>query len=179
VRLTEVGTPVTATDGENSELGDDDGGTDGSSDFLGGLDSETNVALRVTNDDDGLETGTLTGTGLLLDGFDLYRGSQRLLLYIPVFLSTSWHVSSVLKFHVHRRKSVPQKNSYPYLHNLILELGQEEVHDLVLLNGQRVEVDLLHAGDLASLDETAELGHGLPSLVSDLSSYQAPHEPNK
>jgi hypothetical protein len=71
VRLTEVGTPVTATNGENSELGDDDGGTDGSSDFLGGLDSETNVALRVTNDDDGLETGTLTGTGLLLDGFDL------------------------------------------------------------------------------------------------------------
>jgi hypothetical protein len=129
VRLTEVGTPVTATDGENSELGDDDGGTDGSSDFLGGLDSETNVALRVTNDDDGLETGTLTGTGLLLDGFDL--------------------------------------------HNLILELGQEEVHDLVLLNGQRVEVDLLHAGDLASLDETAELGHGLPFLLLSLSSATA------
>ena len=96
MRLTEVGTPVTATNGENSELGDDDGGTDGSSDFLGGLDSETNVALRVTNDDDGLETGTLTGTGLLLDRFDLYRGSQRLLLYIPVFQSTPWHVSSTL-----------------------------------------------------------------------------------
>lgn len=77
VRLTKVGTPVTATDGENSELGNDDGGTDGGSDFLGGLDSETDVALRVTDDNDGLETGTLTGTGLLLDGLDLYCESIR------------------------------------------------------------------------------------------------------
>jgi len=52
VRLTEVGTPVTATDGHDGELGDDDGGADSSCDFLGGLDSETDVALRVTDDDD-------------------------------------------------------------------------------------------------------------------------------
>ena len=71
VRLTEVGAPVTSSDGDDGELGDDDGGADGSCDFLGGLDTETNVALRVTNDDDGLETGALTGTGLLLDRLDL------------------------------------------------------------------------------------------------------------
>lgn len=71
VGITEVGTPVASTDGQNAELSDDDGGADGSSDFLGGLDSETNVALRVTDNNDGLETGALTGTGLLLDGFDL------------------------------------------------------------------------------------------------------------
>ena len=71
MRLTKVGTPVTSSDGEDAQLGDDDGGTDGSCDFLGGLDSETNVALRVTDNDDGLETGTLTGTGLLLHGLDL------------------------------------------------------------------------------------------------------------
>lgn len=53
----------------------------------------------------------------------------------------------------------------PYLHDLILELGEEEVHNLVLLDGQRVEVDLLHAGDLAGLDETTELGDGLPFLL--------------
>jgi hypothetical protein len=53
----------------------------------------------------------------------------------------------------------------PYLHNLILELGQEEVNNLELLDGQRVEVDLLHGGDLAGLDETAELGDGLPLLL--------------
>ena len=71
MRLTEVGTPVTTTDRNNAELGDDDGSTDSSSDFLGGLDSETNVTLAVTDDDDGLESGTLTGTGLLLDRLDL------------------------------------------------------------------------------------------------------------
>jgi hypothetical protein len=71
VRLTEVGTPVTSPDGQNAELGNDDSGTDGGSDFLGGLDTETDVALGVTDDNDGLETSTLTGTSLLLDGLDL------------------------------------------------------------------------------------------------------------
>jgi hypothetical protein len=71
VRSTEVGTPVTSSDWENGELGDDDGGTDGGSNLLGGLDTETDVTLGVTNDNDGLETGALTGTGLLLDWLDL------------------------------------------------------------------------------------------------------------
>ena len=72
VRLTKVGAPVSATDGDDVELGDDDGGADGGSDFLGGLDTETDVAVGVTNEDDSLEAGTLTGTGLLLDGLDLF-----------------------------------------------------------------------------------------------------------
>lgn len=60
-----------------------------------------------------------------------------------------------------------------YLHNLVLQLGQEEVHNLVLLDGERVQVDLLHAGDLAGLDETAELGDGLPLLLLLLSTTTA------
>lgn len=68
---TEVGAPVSATDGDHAELSDDDGGTDGGSHFLRGLDSETDVTLGVADKDDGLEAGTLTGTGLLLDGLDL------------------------------------------------------------------------------------------------------------
>ena len=76
MRLTKVGTPVTTTDGDDGELGNDDGGADGSGDFLGSLDAETDVTLGVTNDDNGLETGTLTGTGLLLDGLDLLRGKE-------------------------------------------------------------------------------------------------------
>lgn len=72
MRFTKVGTPVTPTDWENAELGNYDGGTDSSSDFLGGLDSETNVALGVSNDNNCLETGSLTGTSLLLDRLDLY-----------------------------------------------------------------------------------------------------------
>jgi hypothetical protein len=72
VRLTEVGAPVAAADGEDGELGDDDGGADSGSDFLGGLDAETDVAFGVADDDDGLESGALTGAGLLLDGLDLW-----------------------------------------------------------------------------------------------------------
>ena len=71
VRLTKVGTPVTSSHGDDAELGNDDSGTDGGSNLLGGLDTETDVALGVTNDDNGLESGSLTGTGLLLDGLDL------------------------------------------------------------------------------------------------------------
>lgn len=76
VGLTQVGTPVTTTDGDDAQLSDDNGGTDGGSNLLGGLDTETNVALGVTNDDDGLKTRTLTGTGLLLDRLDLYGGEE-------------------------------------------------------------------------------------------------------
>jgi len=71
VRLTEVGTPVTTTDGHHRELGDDDGGADGGSHFLGRLDAETDVALAVPNNDDSLKAGALTGTGLLLYWLDL------------------------------------------------------------------------------------------------------------
>lgn len=79
---TEVGAPVSATDGDHAELGDDDGSADSSSNFLRGLDSETDVALRVADEDDGLEAGTLTGTGLLLDGLDLFSGRVSIL---PMF----------------------------------------------------------------------------------------------
>lgn len=72
VRLSEGGAPVTSSDWEDGELGNDNSSADSGGDFLGGLDSETNVAVRVSNDDDSLETGTLTGTSLLLDWLDLF-----------------------------------------------------------------------------------------------------------
>lgn len=71
VRFTEVGTPVAAADGQDGQFGDDDGGADGGRDFLGGLDAESDVAFRVADDDDSLESGALTSAGLFLDGFDL------------------------------------------------------------------------------------------------------------
>ena len=71
MRETEVSTPVSSSYGDDAELCDDDGSTDSSGDFLGGLDTETDVSLRVTNDDDSLESSSLTGTSLLLDGLDL------------------------------------------------------------------------------------------------------------
>ena len=126
VGLVQNGTPVSATDGDDRELGEDDGTTDGSGNLLGALDTETDVAVGVTNDDESLKAGTLTGTGLLLDGHDL--------------------------------------------HDLILEGGQEVVNDLVLLDGEREQVDLLDRLNLAVLDETSELGDGSPGLLLVLAS---------
>ena len=72
MRLTEVGTPITTSDGKDGEFGNDDGSTDGGCDFFGGLDPESDVTLAVANDHDGLESSSLPGTSLLLDWLDLY-----------------------------------------------------------------------------------------------------------
>jgi len=74
VRKTQVCTPVTSSDWQNAQFCDDDSGADSSCNFLGGLDAETNVSLRVTDNNDSLESGSLTGTSLLLDGLDLQWG---------------------------------------------------------------------------------------------------------
>ena len=71
VRLSERVTPVSTTDWKDAQLGDNDSSSDSSGDFLGSLDTETDVSIGITNDDDSLEAGTLTGTGLLLDWLDL------------------------------------------------------------------------------------------------------------
>ena len=118
MRVTEAGTPVTSPDGDDGQLGEDDGATDGGRDFLRALDTESDVAVEVTDRDKRLETSALTGTRLLLDGHNL--------------------------------------------HDLVLELRQEEVDDLELLDGEGEEVDLLHRLDLAILHKTAELGDGDP-----------------
>lgn len=116
VWLTQWVTPVTTSDGDDGKLGQDNGSSDGTSDFLCALDTETQVTVKVTNGDKGLESGTLTGTGLLLDRHDL--------------------------------------------HDLVLELGEEEVDDLVLLDGEGEEVDLLDRLDLSVLDQSADRGDG-------------------
>jgi len=71
VRCAKIGTPVTSSDGQNAELCDDDCGTNSSCDFLRSLDTETNMALRVADDNDSLESSTLTSTSLFLDWLDL------------------------------------------------------------------------------------------------------------
>jgi hypothetical protein len=108
VRSTQVGTPVTSSDWDDGQLGNDNGSLDGGSNFLGGLDTQTNVTVGVTNDDNSLHSGSLTGSGLLLDRSDL--------------------------------------------HDIVLQVWQQQVNDLVFLDWQRVQVDLLNAGDLTGLD---------------------------
>ncbi len=71
VGLSDLVTPVALADGENVELGVSDRAADRGGNLLGALLAETNVVLRVTNDNVSLKAGPLTGAGLLLDGHDL------------------------------------------------------------------------------------------------------------
>ena len=48
-------------------------GTRGYTNLLGAVDTQTDVAVAVTNDDEGFETGALTGLGLLLHRGDLHH----------------------------------------------------------------------------------------------------------
>merc|ERR1719219_977146 len=71
VRSSNLVTPETTTNGDNRQLGQDDGATDGGGNLLGAFDAQTNVTVTVSDSHEGLETGTLTGAGLLLDRHDL------------------------------------------------------------------------------------------------------------
>jgi len=78
----DVGTPVTTTNGDDGEFGGDDGTSDSGGYFLGALDTETDVSVKVTDGDERLESGSLTGRGLLLYGSDVHdlilQGRQEL-----------------------------------------------------------------------------------------------------
>lgn len=130
--LSNVRAPVTSSDGDDGEFGGDDGTSDGGSDFLGALDTETNVSIgesristkrldvertalsnldspvKVTDGNGSLESGSLTGRGLFLDWGDG--------------------------------------------HDLVLQGWEENVDNLKLFDGQREQVDLLHRLDLSVLD---------------------------
>ena len=69
--LAELCSPETASHGNNGELGHDDSTSDGGGDLLAALNAESNVAVVVTDGDEGLEPSALAGSGLLLDGHDL------------------------------------------------------------------------------------------------------------
>jgi len=71
VRSSNLVTPVSTADWDNGKFGQDDGTTDGSGNFLGAFDSETNVSIVVANGNKSLEAGTLTSSGLFLDRHDL------------------------------------------------------------------------------------------------------------
>jgi hypothetical protein len=72
VGLADLCTPITTTHGDDIELGINKSTTDSSSNFLRTLHTETNVAVLITNNNEGLEASTLAGTSLLLDGGDLH-----------------------------------------------------------------------------------------------------------
>lgn len=65
---TDSGSPVTSSNWDDVALGINEGTLNGDLDLLGDLDSNTNVSLSVTDSDNSLESGSLTGLSLLLDG---------------------------------------------------------------------------------------------------------------
>ncbi len=67
-----MGTPVTTTNGNDGELGGDDSTSDSGGYFLGALDTETDVSVKVTDGNESLESSSLTGRGLLLNGSDVH-----------------------------------------------------------------------------------------------------------
>ena len=71
VGLSKLGAPETTPHGNDGELCHDDGAADGGGNFLAALHAESNVAVVVTDRHKGLEPGSLSGPGLLLDRHDL------------------------------------------------------------------------------------------------------------
>jgi hypothetical protein len=64
--------PVATTHGHDVQLGINEGALDGDLDFLGDLDADADMTGAVSNGNDDLESGSLTGLGLLLDGEDAH-----------------------------------------------------------------------------------------------------------
>lgn len=70
--ITDLVSPIASSDGDERELGCDEGTLDSDLHFLGDLNSETDVTVLISNSNNGLKSGSLTGLGLLLDGDDLH-----------------------------------------------------------------------------------------------------------
>jgi len=73
MNFTDSGTPVTSSNWDHAKLGIDEGTLDGNLDFLADLDTNTDVSASITNSADSLESGSLTGLGLLLNGEDAHN----------------------------------------------------------------------------------------------------------
>lgn len=70
--VSDLVSPVSSSDWDNVELGNLQTVLDGNLHFLGNLDSQTDVSVLVSDSDDGLESGSLSSSSLLLDGHDLH-----------------------------------------------------------------------------------------------------------
>lgn len=69
---TDLVTPITFSNGDNVELGHDNGSLDGTLDFLVAFPSETDVVRSITDNGESFEAGSLTGLGLFLDRLDFH-----------------------------------------------------------------------------------------------------------
>jgi hypothetical protein len=68
----DLGTPITSSDGDELHLGIKKSTLDGDLNFFTDFDTNADVAHSITASNDSLESGSLTGLGLLLDGKDAH-----------------------------------------------------------------------------------------------------------
>ncbi|GIL91119.1 hypothetical protein Vretifemale_18790, partial [Volvox reticuliferus] len=102
----------------------------------------------------GLDNCTTDGSGHLLSTLDTQANVAVVVANDNESLEAGALTSARLLLHWHN------------LHHLVLQCGAQEVlHNLVLLNGHREQVDLLQRLNLALLDEAAKLCAGHPLLL--------------
>jgi hypothetical protein len=70
--ITDLVSPIASSDWDQLELGVNKGTLDSNLDFFGDLDSETDVTILISDANNSLEAGSLSGLGLLLDGYDFH-----------------------------------------------------------------------------------------------------------
>ena len=87
---TNLGSPVTSSDWDDVALGIEEGSLDGNLDFLGTLDTDTNVSLSISASDDSLESSSLTSLGLLLDGHNAHDFVGELVLDVGEESVNDW-----------------------------------------------------------------------------------------
>lgn len=66
-------TPVTSSHWQNGKLGGNDGTSDGSGDFFGAFNTQSDMAITISDNNKSLESSSLTGSGLFLDRHDLHN----------------------------------------------------------------------------------------------------------
>jgi len=105
--ISDLVSPVSSSDWDEVELGILESVLNGNLDFLGNFNTESDVSVSVSYSDDGLESCSLTGSGLLLDRHDL--------------------------------------------HNFVTEFLDKVINNLILLDWERVSVDLFQRLDMSGL----------------------------
>jgi len=64
--------PIASSDGDQVQLGINESTLDGNLDFLGDFNTKSDVTILITDSNDSLESGSLSGLGLFLDGDNLH-----------------------------------------------------------------------------------------------------------
>jgi len=73
MRCAEVGTPITTANWDNRKLGEDDCTADSRRDFFCAFDTKTDMAVKVPDGNEGLETCALASASLFLHGHNLHN----------------------------------------------------------------------------------------------------------